>query len=57
MGSHVAWTPVFDKLPLLPCSTLGIFFFSFHAVSEAPLWPSIRTLCCGAAAQGFTNAG
>lgn len=27
VGSHVAWAPIFDKLPLLPCSRPQHLFF------------------------------
>lgn len=46
------WVPIFDKLPLLPCSRPQHLFFSpSQAVSEAPLWPSIRTLLWSSCAR------
>lgn len=49
VGSNVARTPGFDKLPLLPCSGQGssFLFTGGGGGSEAPRWPSIRTLCAG----------
>lgn len=37
VGSHVAWAPIFDKLPFLPCSRPQHLFF-------LSLTPSLRLL-------------